>query len=66
MTCSLLDLISDDLIVCFTISGKSSLFMVIPLYLLYILMLYNFFLYLQVAERALFLWNNDHIECLIK
>jgi hypothetical protein len=29
-------------------------------------MLCDFFIYLQVAERALFLWNNDHIEGLIK
>lgn len=27
---------------------------------------YFLFLYVQVAERALFLWNNDHIENLIK
>lgn len=31
------------------------------------LTLYNFFSFVsQVAERALFLWNNDHIEGLIK
>jgi hypothetical protein len=66
MTCLLLDLLSDVLIVCFTISDKSIHFMVIPLCLLYILMLFDFFHCLQVAERALFLWNNGHIEGLIK
>jgi hypothetical protein len=65
MTCLLLDLLFDGLIVCFTITNKSSHPREIPLYLLYILMC-DFFLYLQVAERALFLWNNDNMEGLIK
>lgn len=30
------------------------------------LVFHDFFPCLQVAERALFLWNNDHIEGLIK